>query len=506
MSIFSIDVEAHLKKAASHTFGSAAHYPVELVRAALRRGGREVDILIGRDRIQVQDNGPGMDTASINTLIRLMDPTQPEAVKEEAVESLQTREGMGLLAIFASDPEEILVENVSHGKKTHLHFRGNQLKTPGSCSLTKGTRITLFSSRRDYTQEKHILAAFCRSVPRRTRLKLNNRPIGGQSFLIHQMATMKLSPSTLAHTYTAGGRVGIPLAGMICHLRLLDQFIPWHHLTLPPQQGFIFDAAVETTDDVTHELIDYLCQHAHRLYQWMCQRYTSAVPDHRYRFEELLFTHCRLTGDEAYLNQFSPFKIFNSRRSLNLQQVKQKAADGSLYAVPQKKKKDRLRYNTASKTVLSLPRAQADLLINQLNIPITFLNPVTRRQNPLPKLWYTVRKKIKRLICYILPKPQKILTTEQLSKSEQKFLAAFIRGLTRSGESMPYQIQSPDAQAVMVQGKGLFPSILTKTKDKSSLSSQRLLIRRSHPLVRKAIKAVEADPRNIEIFVPLLIF
>jgi hypothetical protein len=506
MSIFSIDVEAHLKKTASHTFGSAAHYPVELVRAALRRGGREVDILIGRDRIQVQDNGSGMDTASIDTLIRLMDPSQPEAVKEEAVESLQTREGMGLLAIFASNPEEILVENVSHGRKTHLHFQSNRLKTPGPCSLTKGTRITLFSSRRDYTREKHILEAFCRSVPRRTRLKLNNHPIGGQPFLIHQMAAMKLAPSTLTHTYTAGGRVGIPMAGMICHLRLLDQFIPWHHLTLPPQKGFIFDAAVETADDVTHELIRYLCQYAHRLYQWMCQRYTSAAPDHRCRFEELLFTHCRLTGDESYLNQFSPFKLFNSRRSLNLQQVKQKSTDGSLYAVPQKKKKDRRRYNTGSKTVLSLPRTQADLLINQLNIPITFLNPVTRRQNPLPKLRHTVRKRIKHLICSILPGPKKILTAEQLSKPEQKFLLAFIRNLTRSSESLPYQIQSHGARAVMVQGRGLFPSILTKTKDKRSSPPQRLLIRRSHPLVRKAIKAVETDPRNIEIFVPLFVF
>ena len=29
-TLFSIDVDAHLKKAASHTFGSPSHYPVEL--------------------------------------------------------------------------------------------------------------------------------------------------------------------------------------------------------------------------------------------------------------------------------------------------------------------------------------------------------------------------------------------------------------------------------------------------------------------------------------------
>src|SRR5512137_1616883 len=92
-NLFSIDVEAHLKKAASHTFGSPSHYPVELVRAALKRGAGEVDIRVGRTRIQVTDNGSGMDADAIKTLTTLLDPTQPTELKEAAVETLQNRGG-----------------------------------------------------------------------------------------------------------------------------------------------------------------------------------------------------------------------------------------------------------------------------------------------------------------------------------------------------------------------------------------------------------------------------
>jgi hypothetical protein len=39
----------------------------------------------------------------------------------------------------------------------------------------------------------------------------------------------------------------------------------------------------------------------------------------------------------------------------------------------------------------------------------------------------------------------------------------------------------------------------------SKRNKKQLFIRRDHPLVGKAIRAVQSDPRDIEIFVPLLI-
>jgi len=495
-NLFSIDVDAHLKKAASYTFGSSAHYPVELVRAALRRGATQVDVHLTRDRLQVIDNGSGLDAAAIKTLNILMDPKEPEASKEEAVESIQTHQGMGLLAIFAANPREVLVENSTSSNKLQLYSKKNVFKKSGSIQTssavgTNGTRITLTGMHRDIEREKHLLEAFCRSV--RQEVRLNHRSLGGQPLLTGQMAVIELSPSKSISV--SFGQVGIPLTGRICHFRLLDQGIPWHHFSLPPQRGFIFDAAVETTGGMNRDLVDYLVQYVHRLYQWLGQRYTTAEPVHRDRIEELLFTHCRLTNDDSLVMQFAPFSLYNSRRSLSLRQVKDKAARGLLYAVPGHR--DRLRYHTAHKTVLSLTREQADLLINHLNIPITFLNPVAHRVNPVPAVCYSLKRGFRRFILSLLPGPKKAIEFGQLTQGQQLFIAALTRYF--DGQSEFSLFHRPGVQVLLIPSRGPFPSIVSKK------NKRHLFIRRDHPLVQEAVRAVQSDPRHIELFAPLLI-
>ncbi len=495
-NLFSIDVEAHLKKAAAYTFGSSAHYPVELVRAALRRGATQVDVHITRDRLQVIDNGRGLEAAAIKTLNILMDPKEPEALKEEALESIQDHQGMGLLAIFASNPGEILVENSTSSNELQLYYKKNLFKKSDSIRTSSpgginGTCITLMGMQRDIDRERQLLEAFCRSV--RQEVRLNHRSLGGHPFLSGQMAVIELSP--LKSISVSLGQVGIPLSGRTCHFRLLDQGIPWHHFSLPPQRGFIFDAAVETTAGITRDLVDYLVQYAHRLYQWLGQRYATAEPVYRDRIEELLFTHCRLTHDDSLVMQFAPFSLYNSRRSLSLRQVKEKAAQGLLYAVPGHK--ERLRYHTAHKTVLSLIREQADLLINHLNIPITFLNPGAQRVHPLPAVCYALKRGLRRLILRLLPGPKKVLEPGQLTQDQQLFTAALTRYLEGQGEFLLFH--HPGVQVLLIPSRGPFPSIVSKKNKK------QLLIRRDHPLVQEAVRAVQADPRDIELFAPLLI-
>jgi hypothetical protein len=500
-SIFSIDVEEHLKKAASHTFGSSAHYPVELVRAALRRGANHIDIHVATNTIRVQDDGTGLDTPSIETLVCLMDPTQPAEVKEAAVEELQNREGIGLLAVFASNPDEIFIENVSNAGKTLIHYRNKRYNKTNTCSLAAGTRITISGSHRDHNREKQLLEAFCRSVP--VEIRLNRHLIGNQPLLSYQIAAMKINSFTTSSLTIFGGQIGVPINGTNCHIRLLDRAIPYHHITLPPQQGLIFDAAVETTGEVAKEMIDHLCLHAQRLYNWLCDRYASTSLEHRERIEELVFTHTRITKQETFLNKISPFQIFNTvepGQALNLSQVRQKAAAGSLYAVPRKKEwarnRYRFRFHTGSKTVLLLPREQADLLINHLSIPITFLEPKARRQNPFPVIRYRIRKAIERFILSLLPVPGKELDPGQLTKPEQML----VMGLSK---------YFPGYKINIVDSKGPFASVHIKrkrnSKDKEDMKEDILLIRRKHPLVQKALKAVQVDPRHIEIIVSSIV-
>lgn len=503
-TIFSIDVDAHLEKAASHYFGSAGHYPVELVRAALRRGANKVDVQLTRERIRVRDDGRGLDAPAIQTLIHLLDPAQATESKEAAVESLQTHEGMGLLAIFAPNPTDILIETFSAAGQKQLHLGNKGFRQSDRCSFSPlsetgniyGTVITLVSSRRDHLQEKKLLEAFCRSVPR--DIRVNRQPVRVQPLLTRQLGMLKLKPLKAHKTRTFGGIIGIPRSGTICHLKLLDQAIPWHHFTLAAQKGFIFDAAVETTGDVTRKLVDDLCRYAEQLYHWLTQQYASAPAEQQDRIEELLFTHCRLTGDMDLLNKFEPFKVYSSPKgkgkAFNLAKVKELAEGGALYAVP--RKKERVRYNTGSKTVLLLPREQADLLINHLSIPIDFLNPVVKRHNPIPALWYALKKKLKNLLNF-LPVPKNTIPSDLLTHSERKFLLALIRYFAMPG------VPLSAGHVSMVPGRGFRPVILAQPAKETQ--PPRMVIRRDNPLIRRAIRAVETDPRYLELFIPLFL-
>ena len=495
-NLFSIDVDAHLKKAASHTFGSPSHYPVEWVRSALRRGARQVDIKITRSRIRIRDNGSGLDPASIKTLTYLLDPRQPIIVKEEAVEALQTRTGFGLLALFASSPGKILVENVSASGKTRILFQKGRLSTFDTCGLTTGTCITLFpGTHRDITREKQILQVYCQSVQK--EIRLNNRLISRGPMLSLQMAYLKITSSK----YISHGTIGIPSTGDLCRLRLLDQEIPYKYVTLPPFKGFIFDAAIEYPYDnqIIKNILNHLTEAVSRLYQWLCQHHAGTSPQIQARIEELIFTHYRLTGDTSFFQYVSPFKVFQSSDTLSLPQIMRQSSTSPIFAVPLGK--ERLRYNTTGKTVLSLTREQADFLINQQNLPISFLSPLFQKEKQLPKRLYSIKKMLKRIILYFFPNPsrKKIVNLHQLSSSEKFFINTLNEYLSQSSDL--FLSHGPVPQAVMIRSRGPFPSIPSKKGKKS----HPLFIRRSHPLICKAISAVQKVPGNVEIFIPLII-
>ncbi|HLP60669.1 MAG TPA: hypothetical protein VK186_17635, partial [Candidatus Deferrimicrobium sp.] len=501
-NLFSIDVEAHLKKAASHTFGSSSHYPVELVRAALRRGAGEIDIRVSRSFVQVSDNGPGLDEEALKTLICLLDPAQTTALKEEAVQMLQNRSYFGLLAIFAPAPRKILVENASDREKIAIVFEKGSLKKSNSRNIKIGTRITLFGATgRSPALEKHILGVYCRPV--QMNIRLNNRLIsrGPLLELPELLASLNISGSK----YISRGIMGIPRSGDICRLRLLDQGIPYRYVTFPPHKGFIFDAAVEyigmntetANGEITGEFLDHLAEYAFQLYQWMCRNHASASVPLQVRMEELIFDHHRFLHTPSHshrkvskslLEHFAPFKVWGDSQALSLPEIKKRGRKSPVFAVP--RHKEHLRYNTLGKTVLSLTREQADLLVNLEKLPITFLAPVYRKENRLPVFFYSLKKGWKRILFNhfgFLFRMGKVLRFDELTPGEQLFMKTVNEYLAGHGEGNTIE-------AMMVSSRGPFPSI----------PAQPLLIRREHPLVRKAVEAVQADPRNAAIFMPLL--
>jgi len=490
--LFSIDVNSHLEKAAKHTFGSSSHYPVELVRAALKRKANKINIHINHNQICIQDNGSGLDIASLETLITILDPSKQALQKEEAVEKMQTRNGFGLLAIFASSPKKILIENVSSYGKTEILFMNNLIKKK-PCSLNTGTRITIFTRRnRNLSKEKQILKIYCKSA--QIDILLNNCLISKKPIFSHHIAAIKIEPSknnTREH-------VAIPESGNLCIIRLFDMGIPYSYISLPPQNGFIFNAAIEYSGEITENQIRSLTEHTYSLYKWLADNYLSFPLNTKERIEELIFTHYRSTGDTSFIKDFSAFKKFKSEKTLTISQIINESKSHTIYAIL--KNKEYLIYNTDKRFVLSLTQDQGDILMNLMHIPITFLSPLFQRKKLFYKFYSFSKKSLKQVIfnLFIIISNKKIIKPEHLSYSEKFFLNTLNKYISQNNEALFYNITIN-----MIESRLPFLSLYQKKCCKKSVK-QKLLIKRNNPYVKKAIYAVGKDPKNIEIFIPLI--
>ena len=492
-NLFSIDVSSHLKKAATHTFGSSSHYPVELVRAALIRKASKIDILINHYKICIQDDGSGLDIGSLETLITILDPSKPASQKEEAVERMQTRNGFGLLAIFASLPGKFLIENVSSYGKTQILFRNNLIKKKESCTLNTGTRITIFTRRnRNISREKKILKIYCKSA--QVDILLNNHLISKQPIFSHHLALLKMDRSK----NNTREEIAIPKSGNLCIIRLYDMGIPYFYFSLPPQKGFIFDAAIEYSGEITESYIKYLTEHTYDLYKWLSYNYSSASLHIKERIEELIFTHYRLTGDTSFIKDFSAFKKFKSEKALTITQITNKAKSHTIFAVP--KNKEYLAYNTDNRFVLSLTQNQGDILMNLIHIPITFMSPLFQRKKIFYEFYSFLKKSLKQTIfnLFTILSNKKITKPEHLSYSEKFFLNILNKYISQNNEALSYNITIN-----MIESRLPFLYLYQKKCCKKSVK-QKLLIKRNHPCVKKAIYAVGKDYENIELFIPLI--
>lgn len=492
-NLFSIDISSHLKKAATHTFGSSSHYPVELVRAALIRKASKIDILINHYKICIQDDGSGLDIASLETLITILDPSKPAPQKEEAVERMQTRNGFGLLAIFASLPGKFLIENVSSYGKTQILFRNNLIKKNESCTLNTGTRITIFTRRnRNILREKKILKIYCKSA--QVDILLNNHLISKQPIFSHHLALLKMDRSK----NNTREEIAIPESGNLCIIRLYDMGIPYSYFSLPPQKGFIFDAAIEYSGEITESYIKYLTEHTYDLYKWLSYNYSSASLHIKERIEELIFTHYRLTGDTSFVKDFSAFKKFKSEKTLTITQITNKAKSHTIFAVP--KNKEYLAYNTDNRFVLSLTQNQGDILMNLIHIPITFMSPLFQRNKIFYEFYSFLKKSLKQTIfnLFTILSNKKITKPEHLSYSEKFFLNILNKYISQNNEALSYNITIN-----MIESRLPFLYLYQKKCCKKSVK-QKLLIKRNHPCVKKAIYAVGKDYENIELFIPLI--
>ncbi len=495
-NLFSIDVDAHLEKLTRHTYRSRSHYPVELVRLALMRGASQISVNLNDSQVEIRDNGTGIEDTLIHELKSLMQASHADDIREQAMLDLQNSEGIGLLAMFSPSPFRIIIKNSTPNHGHYLDFQEGKLREfsrhnsgAGTEPFVPGTRILLYRKGQSRELEIKILKEYCRGVVR--SILLNGQPISQQAIIRNQLAWLRFD-----HYINEGmGEVGIPKRGDVCRIWMLSQGIPLTRKIIAPWRGFVFDAAIEYSDDLTTELLDRLLTEVRSLYQHLITKYPKLPALTGQRIEELIFKHHRLSGDSTLVEKLAVFPALNSPCLLTLPQLRELAIDSRLLAIPPDAPAS--EYQDIEKTILRLSQQQADYLVNHVSIPIRFL-PMTSRHSRMRSWISRMMAKWKSTYRRITRGKNKILPPDQLSDREKNFSMALSQYLNRKTSDFNTPLIQ---ESGFINGWGRVPGWLLI--DETGLEPSRLVIRRKHALVRKAVESVFQNPNNIEYIGPL---
>lgn len=100
-SLFSIDVDAEVRKLCGRQFASDVDRLAEMVRTAIAHGAVEVHVQLGRRRVVLDAPGAHFPTALLDMLYEIRDSAAPAARRHAAVVACERGAGLGLLALLA---------------------------------------------------------------------------------------------------------------------------------------------------------------------------------------------------------------------------------------------------------------------------------------------------------------------------------------------------------------------------------------------------------------------
>lgn len=470
--LFSIDADAHLQKLAACMFPSPAQLPTELVREALRRGARRVQVEVKRRLVAVADDGNEIDAASWNDLARTLESRRPPADRERAIAALQeaAAPGIGLLAVLVPGTREILIASPGLAGRPPLRFRGGRQLPTAAAKAAAGTRIVI--GRRAGAKaaglEKKLITELCAGVG--AEIVLNGRALEKRPRLRRVLVRRGLDlPQGRAE-------VGIPAAGDICRVWLLDQEIPWQLFTSSSCAGLVFEAACESRRPVAAADLAALAEAAASLCDWLAERHGTFPPRFQDRVEELLFRRMQAAGDGRLASAFAPFRLCGSTRRLSLEEVRLRARGGAMLAVPGEGMPNPLSFG---REALCLSPRQRDFLLNHAGVALETPPADMPDGGFLERCLSALAVVSDRAAALLAPRKP---------RDEAELTPAEI-GLCRALQAM-----APAGVRVgMAPGRWPGPAAW-----RAGAGSGLLLLRRRHRLVRAAAACVARDAANAE--------
>ena len=225
-ALFTIDVDAEVRKLTTALFEGPWVWPAELVRGALRLGASRVEVELSRRRLVVRDDGRPLDPSVMRDLAALL--AAPEAGRRHA--ALVALEEGGFLCLAA------VARAASGGLRLLSGSLALHLDAQGACHLDErppgeGTILQAEGLRLPVRAARRHLSAALRFAPAEIRVdgRIARRGFG---------AAVAEAPLT-----AQPGRVAIPQDGFGGRLWLLQHGVVTAHVLLPQEPPF--EAALE---------------------------------------------------------------------------------------------------------------------------------------------------------------------------------------------------------------------------------------------------------------------
>jgi len=477
----SIDMDALLRKLPARSFRSPHHWPVELVRSALIRGARRVDVTIRSGRVEILDDGPAIPGGEIDHLLVAFDPAREPLERQDAIAAFEHDRGIGLLAAFAPAPREVRIR--TGGQHGRYVFRTGRAPSLEPVDKKPGTCITVLRREKEAGKEAQTLSDYCRHA--RADIFLDGRLVSRRS---REAITSAQLPSWGS---VASGSVWIPLSGDACRIWLLDHGVRWKQIVHLSEDGLVYEAAVECPADPPAELSMHVSSVGLDLYRALPGAYASR-PELRDRIEELFFLHYRRTGSSSLIDTFAPFRLEDGSR-ISLAEIRRLARVRTLNAL--RSDDDPSRYLVTPHTLLLTPR-QWEFLAEHASVSLTTPLPAPRPDAWPLRLARWAGKRISNAVSNLgLVRP---VDDALLSARERDLLEVVSSSLSSGSYVLPGA--SPDMVYVIYSHhSGRSPGRLLDHRGRTVLA-----ISRRHPLVERACLALEKDPRNIRMVLPML--
>lgn len=469
--LLTIDARAHLAKITTCYFSSPAVYPVELVRNALRRGARKIDITSEPGFFRLEDDGSPIPCGELTALAGLTGGRLAPSAAETAIAGFLDGKGIGLLALFAPRPECVEIET---GSRT-WRFPEREDR-PAAAPRSRGNVMWLRRDKGYRREEEEYLRENCRfvSIP----ITINGHLLDRESAAADALVSIPISRETGG----CSGTLWIPRRHMNCRLWLLDHGVIWKRKVFPPLAGGVWEAAVESPFDISETALEGFRQEWRRLYTWLIHHYSRFSRRIRDRVDELIF-HCyQSVGDQLLLADFRPFRDLSGARGHTLAEVRGWPV---IAAVPAEEAEESTV--CAETGLLSLTPRQRDFLVLGIGLDVQ-LFPVAELAAP-PSAWRRILARVQgdwqRRRLRTGSRPNRVIPEEAWTEVEKRFVALLEARLRKKvGEPVILSLVAGSARYAVFH--------------KKNGQGWRIGLARDHHWIRIMIRKAASDPDHLE--------